>query len=59
MIEPVRRIVVQGGTDGTARIVTDEASPHVHTLPGMPDDLGLTDLWYTGCLLYTSDAADE
>jgi hypothetical protein len=59
MIEPVRRIVVQGGADGTARIVTDVASPHVHTLPGMPDDLGLTDLWYTGAGSGLDDGADR
>ena len=48
MISPVRRVVVRARPDGTAAVVADEASPHVHILPGMPDDLGLTDLWYTG-----------
>lgn len=48
MIQPVRRVIVRGSSDGTARVADDAASPHVHTLPGMPDDLGLTDLWYTG-----------
>jgi hypothetical protein len=47
VIEPVRRVVVRANADGTASVVVDEPSPHVHTLPGMPDDLGLTDLWYT------------
>ncbi len=48
MIGPVRRVVVRAQTDGTAAVIADEASPHVHTLPGMPAGLGLTDLWYTG-----------
>lgn len=47
MIDPVRRVVVRAQTDGTAAVVADGASPHIHTLPGMPADLGLTDLWYT------------
>ena len=29
-------------------VAFDGPSPHVHTLPGMSADLGLTDLWYTG-----------
>lgn len=48
MIAPVRRVVVRANPDGTATVVADAPSPHVHTLPGMPPDLGLTDLWYTG-----------
>lgn len=42
---PVRRVVVGPGPDGRAAIVFDEASPHVTQLPGMPERLGLTDLW--------------
>ena len=45
-IRPVRRVVV-ALRDGTPRVVADGPSPHVHTLPGMPSDLGLTDCWYT------------
>ncbi len=45
MIEPVRRVVVLGDQDPP--VVTDAPSPHVHSLPGMSPDLGLTDLWYT------------
>ena len=48
MIEPVRRVVVRPDADGKATIAFDGPSPHVHTLPGMSRDLGLTDLWYTG-----------
>jgi hypothetical protein len=48
VIRPVRRVVVRAEPDGTAIVVADAPSPHVHTLPGMPPDLGLTDLWYTG-----------
>jgi hypothetical protein len=44
---PVRRILSTVDPDGTARIAEDRPSPHLHTLPGMPEDLGLTDLWYT------------
>jgi hypothetical protein len=46
-IRAVRRVVVAGDDHGQAHIVADGPSPHVHTLPGMPADLGLTDLWYT------------
>lgn len=48
MIRPIRRVVAGAGDDGASRIIMDSVSPHVHTLPGMPDDLGLTDLWHTG-----------
>lgn len=45
-VRPVRRVVV-ALQDGSPRVVADGPSPHVHTLPGMPPDLGLTDCWYT------------
>jgi hypothetical protein len=47
-VEPVRRVVVLTDDQDVARVVADGPSPHVHTLPGMPPDLALTDLWYTG-----------
>jgi hypothetical protein len=47
-LQPVRRVVVLADDQDVARVVADGPSPHVHTLPGMPPDLGLTDLWYTG-----------
>jgi quercetin dioxygenase-like cupin family protein len=59
VIAPVRRVVVRGDDDGTARVVDDAPSPHVHLLPGMPDDLALTDLWYTGEGAGGPDAADR
>jgi len=59
VISPVRRVVVRANPDGTAAVVADGASPHVHTLPGMPEDLGLTDLWYTGDGSGTDDGADR
>jgi mannose-6-phosphate isomerase-like protein (cupin superfamily) len=59
VIRAVRRVIVRAEADGTAAVVADEASPHVHTLPGMPDDLGLVDLWYTGAGSGSPDAADR
>jgi quercetin dioxygenase-like cupin family protein len=61
MIEPVRRVVVRPDRDGKTTVALDGPSPHVHTLPGMTADLGLTDLWYTGDDAATgaSDAADR
>lgn len=61
-IQTTRRVVVLAGADDVPRVVADGPSPHVHTLPGMPDDLGLTDLWYTGggaLPAGTWDAADR
>jgi hypothetical protein len=46
-IRPTRRVVVLADAHDVPQVVADGPSPHVHTLPGMPDDLGLTDLWYT------------
>ena len=46
-IRAVRRVVVASDDDGRAHVVDDGPSPHVHTLPGVPADLGLIDLWYT------------
>ena len=46
-LRPVRRVVVALDGAGQPRVVADGPSPHVHTLPGLPPDLGLTDLWYT------------
>ena len=48
MIERVRRVVVRPDADHHTAVAFDGPSPHVHTLPGMSADLGLTDLWYTG-----------
>ncbi len=45
-VRPVRRVVVARQA-GTPRVVADGPSPHVHTLRGMPADLGLTDCGYT------------
>ena len=47
-VQPVRRVVVLADEHDVPHVVADGPSPHVHTLPGMPPDLGLTDLWYTG-----------
>jgi quercetin dioxygenase-like cupin family protein len=58
-IRPVRRVVVLADADDVPRVVADEPSPHVHTLPGMPPDLGLTDLWYTGAGANLDDGADR
>lgn len=58
MIAPVRRVLSVSNRDGTVRIVEDGPSPHVHTLPGMPGDLGLTDLWRTDPQGTPDDAAD-
>jgi len=44
-IRPVRRVVASRGGDGGPRLVFDGDSPHVTKLPGMPDTLGLTDVW--------------
>lgn len=59
MIEPVRRVVVRHNRAGKSAIAHDGPSPHVHTLPGMSPDLGLTDLWYTGHGATSADAADR
>jgi quercetin dioxygenase-like cupin family protein len=47
-VRPVRRVVVLADEHDVPHVVADGPSPHVHTIPGMPPDLGLTDLWYTG-----------
>jgi hypothetical protein len=46
-LRPVRRVVVTLDGAGQRRVVADGPSPHLHTLPGLPPDLGLTDLWDT------------
>jgi naringenin degradation protein FdeH len=46
-VRPVRRVVVGPDASGAAVVQADGPSPHVHTLPGMPADLALVDLWYT------------
>ena len=58
-IRPVRRVVVLADADDVPRVVADDASPHVHTLPGMPPNLALTDLWYTGPGANLDDGADR
>jgi quercetin dioxygenase-like cupin family protein len=59
MIEPVRRVVIRHSSAGRSAIAIDGPSPHVHTLPDMSPDLGLTDLWYTGHDATSADAADR
>lgn len=44
-IRPVRRVVAGPDPSGAPAIMFDGASPHVATLPGMPETLGLTDVW--------------
>lgn len=56
-----RRVVLGTDAEGAVSVWSDGASPHVHTLPGYPDDLALVDLWYTGAQPAApgSDAADR
>ncbi len=46
-LRPIRRVVVALNDGGQPRVVADGPSPHVHTRPGLPPELGLTDLWST------------
>ena len=56
-----RRVVLGADAEGAVSVWSDGASPHVHTLPGYPDDLALVDLWYTGAQPAApgSDAAEK
>jgi hypothetical protein len=47
MPEPVRRVVLGAGADGTTSVWFDGPSPHVQGVPGYPPELALVDLWYT------------
>jgi len=58
MLRQVRRVVTGHKADGTSVIVSDEASPHVLTIPGRTD-FGLTNLWVTdGCPADNEGSAD-
>jgi len=45
-VAPVRRVIAGIDASGRSVVLADTSSPHVHTLPGMPPSLALTDLWY-------------
>jgi hypothetical protein len=57
----VRRVVLGVDDEGAVSVWADGPSPHVHHLPGYPDDLALIDLWYSGPLAAPpgADTADR
>ncbi len=56
-IAPVRRVVAGPGADGAPAFTFDGDSPHVVTLPGLPPDLGLTDVWASTGMPPENDAS--